>query len=160
MSPLPDLRTLYERYGHAVHRRCQYLLRDDDDARDAMHEVFIKAMQSAATYRGDASPLTWLVSIATHHCLNVLRARKASWHDKYAKAEEMRATSVTMQVEDKELARRMLMKLSRDEQLAVVHYYIDEMSQEEAAAACDCSVPTLRKRLNRFVELAQREVKR
>jgi RNA polymerase sigma factor (sigma-70 family) len=154
----PDLRELYERYGHAVHRRCRYLLRDDDDARDAMHEVFVRAMKGG--FRGDASPLTWLTTIATRHCLNVLRARNAQWHEKYAKAEEMRASASGPALEDKDLARRMLMKLTPDEQLAVVHYYIDEMSQDEAAAACDCSVPTLRKRLARFVELAQREAQR
>lgn len=125
-----------------------------------MHEVFIKALQAQKTYRGEASPLTWLTMIATHYCLNVLRSRKAAWHEKYAKAEEMRTEAGGASSEDKDLARRMLMKLSPDEQLAVVHYYIDEMSQEEAAAACGCSVPTLRKRLQRFVELAQREAKR
>lgn len=158
--PSLDLRTLYESYGHAVHRRCRFLLRDDDDARDATHEVFVKAMQSGSSFRGEASPLTWLTRIATHHCLNVLRSRRAAWHEKYAKAEELRATDSGASFEDKELARRMLMRLSRDEQLAVIHYYVDEMSQEEAAGACDCSVPTLRKRLARFVELAQREAKR
>ena len=61
MSGDLDIIELYEHYGRAIYRRCQYFLRNDDDARDAMQEVFIKAMAHGDTFRSEASPLTWLV---------------------------------------------------------------------------------------------------
>jgi threonyl-tRNA synthetase len=39
-----------------------------------MQDVFAKALTHFATFRAEASPLTWLMKIATHHCLNILRA--------------------------------------------------------------------------------------
>ena len=81
-APTPDIRELYETYGRSVYRRCQYLLRNDEDAHDALHEVFIKVVERYDTFRGESSPLTWLVRIATNHCLNLLRSRRAKWRDR------------------------------------------------------------------------------
>jgi RNA polymerase sigma-70 factor (ECF subfamily) len=159
----PDLRALYERYGHSVFRRCLYFLRTEDDARDAMHEVFLKVVTSYDEFRGQSSPLTWLVRIATHHCLNVIRGRKAGWHERYATAVHVGAQAPEpgqQTFERSELVHRLLKKLGRDEQEAAIYYFVDEMSQDEAAKACDCSVPTLRKRLRRFIEVARKELKR
>ena len=39
-------------------------LRQEEEAKDAMHEVFIKASQHLSEFRGEASPLTWLYRIA------------------------------------------------------------------------------------------------
>lgn len=159
----PDLRALYERYGHSVFKRCRYFLRTDDDARDALHEVFLKVAQSYGEFRGQASPLTWLTRIATHHCLNVLRGRKAGWHDRYAATVQVGTQHVETgqaALERAELVHRLLSRLGREEQEAAVYYFVDEMSQDEAARACDCSLPTLRKRLRRFIEVARKELKR
>jgi RNA polymerase sigma-70 factor (ECF subfamily) len=159
----PNLRALYERYGHAVYRRCRYFLRNDDDARDAMHEVFIKVAQHYNDFRGQASPLTWLTRIATHHCLNLIRGRKAGWRDKHAmtiRVSEQLATTGHERLERAELVHSLLARLSRDEQEAAVYYFVDEMSQDEAAKACDCSVPTLRKRLRHFIEVARGQLAR
>src|SRR3989337_1865737 len=77
------LRELYERYGASVHGRCAYLLRDPSQAEDAMQEVFAKALQSYDGFRAESSPLTWLMKIATHHCLNLLRAERAAWRQRF-----------------------------------------------------------------------------
>ncbi len=73
---------------------------------------------------------------------------------------EQFVTSGQERLERTEMVRALLAKLSRDEQEAAVYYFVDEMSQDEAAAACGCSVPTLRKRLRRFIEVARKQLKR
>ena len=64
-----ELRDLYERYGASVFGRCAYVLRDRSKAEDAMQDVFAKALTHYGSFRAEASPLTWLIKIATHHCL-------------------------------------------------------------------------------------------
>jgi hypothetical protein len=71
------LQELYTRYGGSVYGRCRYLLRDPMKAEDAMQDVFAKALTGMPGFRAEASPLTWLMTIATHHCLNLLRADRA-----------------------------------------------------------------------------------
>ena len=49
-----------------------------DDAADLRQEALVRAFQKLSTFRGDSSFSTWLLSIATHVCLDHLRAR-ARW---------------------------------------------------------------------------------
>src|SRR6267154_261245 len=71
----------YEKHAAAVYGRCRYLLRNDDEAKDALQEVFVKALRSLPEFRAAASPTTWLLRIATHHCLNIHRSRRAAWRE-------------------------------------------------------------------------------
>jgi RNA polymerase sigma-70 factor (ECF subfamily) len=156
------LRELYEKYGPHVYRRCLWLLRNEADARDAMHDVFIKAGKNLEAFRGESSPLTWVTRIATNHCLNVLRGRRAAWHDQYRRDAEHRAQEgeePQRLVDKKQFVHRVMSLCSDQEQEAAVYYFVDEMTQEEAARAVGISVPTLRKRLRSFMEVARRELR-
>ena len=87
-----ELRELYQRYGASVFHRCAYLLRDRSQAEDAMQDVFAKALQHYAGFRAEASPLTWLMKIATHHCLNLIRSERAGWRGRYEREVRAQAT--------------------------------------------------------------------
>src|SRR4051812_6714125 len=52
------LAELYEKHAPAVYARCRYLLRDDDEAKDALQEVFAKALRALSGFRSAASPTT------------------------------------------------------------------------------------------------------
>ena len=67
------LQSLYVKYGSAVYGRCRFILRDGSAAEDAMQDVFARAMVNEGSFRNEASPLTWLMKIATHQCLNLNR---------------------------------------------------------------------------------------
>jgi RNA polymerase sigma-70 factor (ECF subfamily) len=146
------LQTLYARYGAAVFGRCRYLLRDDAAAEDAMQDVFAKALLNETSFRGEASALTWLLKIATHHCLNLMRAQGAPWRDRYADLQLARgeAHGGPSAMEARDAVRRSLARFDEETQQAVVHYYVDEMTLEEVATLLGRSVPTLRKRLRTF----------
>lgn len=148
------LQQLYSTYGGAVYQRCRYLLRDAAAAEDAMQDVFAKAMLNEAGFRGEASPLTWLTTIATHHCLNVLREHRAPWHGHYESMQQLKgeAHGGAAPLEARDLIRRSLERFDLETQAAVVHYWVDDMTLEEVAAALGRSVPTIRKRLNAFNE--------
>lgn len=68
-----DIGELFERHHGVVYRRCVSLLRNDADAEEAVQEVFIAAISGLGRFRLRASPLTWLYSVATRHCLQRLR---------------------------------------------------------------------------------------
>ena len=56
-------------------------------------------------------------------------------------------------LEDDTMMQKLLAKLDLETQQAVIHYYVDEMTLEEVAAAIGRSVPTVRKRLGSVVAL-------
>src|SRR5262245_14524804 len=129
------LRELYAKYGGSVYGRCQYLLGDRTKAEDAMQDVFAKALGHWHEFRNEASPLTWLTRIATHHCLNVLRAERAPWHQRFERETRARGEGHggPQLFEDREAAQQLLEKLDLETQQAVIHYFVDEMTLEEVA---------------------------
>jgi RNA polymerase sigma-70 factor (ECF subfamily) len=160
-APREPLRELYEKYGASVHGRCAYLLRDPSAAEDAMQEVFAKALQSYQGFRAEASPLTWLMKIATHHCLNLLRAERAPWRDRFADEERRRSEPQPARPQAFELrheVRKLLGQFDLETQAVAVHYHVDEMTLEEVAALLGRSVPTIRKRLEEFAAKSAEEL--
>ena len=127
------LKELYVKFGSAVYGRCQYLLKDPAKAEDAMQDVFARAMLAEREFRGESSPLTWLLKISTHHCLNLLRGDAAKWKGQYARDEQGRgeAHRGPQLLEKRDLVRRALENFDLETQSAVVHYWVDEMALAE-----------------------------
>jgi RNA polymerase sigma factor (sigma-70 family) len=148
------LRELYVKYGSSVYGRCRFILKDSALAEDAMQDVFAKAMINEAGFRAESSPLTWLMKIATHHCLNVIRSAGAGWRDEYAAMQIVRgeAQGGPAALEARDLVRKSLARFDLETQQAVVHYWVDDLTLEEVAGLLERSVPTIRKRLRTFAE--------
>lgn len=153
------LKELYSKFASTVYGRCQYLLKNAAKAEDAMQDVFARAIVHENEFRGDASPLTWLLKIATHHCLNLLRGEGAKWKAQHAQDEQARgeAQGGPALLEQRDLVRRALQSFDLETQTAVVHYWVDEMTLEEVATLLGRSVPTIRKRLREFAAATQQE---
>jgi RNA polymerase sigma-70 factor, ECF subfamily len=152
----PDglLRELYERHAPLVFARCRYLLRDEEQAKDAMQDVFVKALRALPEFRAQASPHTWLVKIATHHCLNQLRAQRAGWREELRRLAEGRSVE-TEPPERRELLRALLGAAGEEEQEVAVLTFVDELTQAEIAQVTGRSLPTVRKRLRDFLAAAR-----
>ncbi len=148
------LAELYQRHAASVYGRCRYLLRDDEAAKDALHDVFAKALRALPEFREAASPSTWLLRIATHHCLNVLRGNRAKWRDQLAELSKDKRHEAEPP-ERRELVRALLASAPEEAQQVAVHYFVDELTQQEIGALLDRSLPTVRKRLREFLSSAR-----
>jgi RNA polymerase sigma-70 factor (ECF subfamily) len=148
------LADLYARHAAAVLGRCRYLLKSDEAARDATQEVFARALRSLPEFQGTASPATWLMRIATHHCLNELRAARAEWREELRRAGGERSQA-GVEADKRELLRALLGAAQPEEQEMAVLYFVDEMTQAEIAEATGRSLPTVRKRLRGFLAAAR-----
>jgi RNA polymerase sigma factor (sigma-70 family) len=159
-DPRAPLHELYRQYGGSVYGRCAFLLRDRTRAEDAMQDVFAKALQHYGGFRAEASPLTWLMKIATHHCLNLLRAERAGWRDRFERDERARAGSEDgpRALEMRDLVVKLLSRFDLETQAAAIHYHVDEMTLEEVATVLGRSVPTVRKRLEEFASVCAKEL--
>ena len=56
----------------------RFMLGNGDGACDTAQGRFEKALRKLGTYRGDAKPRSWLLSICRHHCLD-LRRKRPEW---------------------------------------------------------------------------------
>ena len=157
-SPAGLLQELYEKYAAAVYGRCRYLLKDDAEARDALQDVFVRALKALPEFRAAASPSTWILRIATYHCLNLLRARRARWRDEI-KALQAGKRQETEPPDRRELVRVLLAAAPEEAQEVAVLYYVDELTQAEIAQELKRSLPTVRKRLQEFLACARAALK-
>jgi len=157
-----ELAELYDRYAHVLFHRCRRILRNDEDANDAVQETFAKVIRNADTFRQQSSPLTWMYAISTNYCLNQVRNRNTR-RDKREnhKAEIGGPSVVEPSGEAREDHARILALLddADDETRAcVVHTFFDECTRQETAQLVGLSVPTVRKRINTFLDRARRQL--
>ena len=146
------------KHAAAVYGRCRYLLRDDAEARDGLQDVFVKVLHALPQFRAAASPSTWILKVATHHCLNLLREKKALWREQ-VKALQAGRRQDTEPPERRELVRALLSSAPEEAQEVAVLYFVDELTQGEIAQAMDRSLPTVRKRLREFLSCAREALK-
>jgi RNA polymerase sigma-70 factor (ECF subfamily) len=139
-----DVGELFERYHGVVYRRCLALLRQPDDAAEAVQDVFTHAISGLGRFRLRAAPLTWLYAIATRHCLQLLRNR--SLHDlKFVLLVE-KSTHEPDGATRSDLE-RLLGTLSLEELELVAHAYRDGLTQDEIAEVTRQSRKTVGKKL-------------
>jgi RNA polymerase sigma-70 factor (ECF subfamily) len=73
---LDAFEALANRYERRVYSLALRMLRQEQDAEDVTQQAFLSAMENLGRFRGDASFSTWLLRIATHAALKVIRKRK------------------------------------------------------------------------------------
>lgn len=67
---------LFELYADEIYRYARYAIPRSADAKDVVQEVFLRAMKSWDSFRGDANPRTWLFQIARHYIYDLLRKKR------------------------------------------------------------------------------------
>ncbi|MGH2706415.1 MAG: sigma-70 family RNA polymerase sigma factor [Actinomycetota bacterium] len=67
---------IYDRYADRLHDFCYSVLRDRDEAADAVHDTFLHAIPRLGQLRDPARLRPWLYAIARNQALSVVRARK------------------------------------------------------------------------------------
>jgi len=145
-----DAGELFERYHGVVYRRCRALLRDPEDAAEAVQEVFERAISGLGRFHLRAAPLTWLYAIATRHCLQQLRNHSArALKDALLTAEP---DSVSPDLAARTDLERALALLDPKDQELVVYAFRDGMTQDEIADVVRLSRKTVGKRLRQLSE--------
>lgn len=149
-----DIDALYRRYGDMVLGRCRNLLRSDADAEETCQEVFLRLWRYRDTFRGEASPTTFLFKITTSTCLNRLRTRRRHPEDL---VDELPAGSLCHDGLAGELESRQLLQLvtlAEDERTmaCLVHHHLDGMTHDEVGELLGISGAAVRKRISTFRE--------
>lgn len=145
----------YRRYGALVHRRCLALVRSPALAEDALQEAFLRLWRYGAAFREAEAPLLWLYRVADRCCLDLLRRHGTRQEggrelpaDLPAPGEPGRA------VEDRAVALHLLGQLDERTRQVAIHYYLDEMTQEEIAVRTGWSRQTVNKKIGQVQERA------
>jgi RNA polymerase sigma factor (sigma-70 family) len=69
---------LYERYHQPLYRYCRSMLRNDQDAQDALQSTFASALAALQASRRNAPFRPWLFRIAHNEAITIIRRRRDS----------------------------------------------------------------------------------
>lgn len=149
----PALGLLYSRYSRSVLRLAKRLLRDDEAAKDAMQEVFLRVLRVEDLDRFAPNPMAWLYRTTTNLCLNRLRdlRRRGQLLSTWKVSEEF----IVGDAEARLSLQRILAVVPEELQDIAVYYYVDELSHEEIAGIVGVSRRTVGNRLASFHALVK-----
>ncbi len=129
-------------------RLCIMYLHDEEQAKDAVQETFIKAYRNMDSFRADASEKTWLTRIAINTCKNVYRSGWFRHVDRTVTVDMMAEKPAPVDQEDWELT-EAIMNLPRKLKEAALLCWLQGMTYEETARTLGISRQAVAGRLNR-----------
>jgi RNA polymerase sigma-70 factor (ECF subfamily) len=144
---------LVSRYQTAVYNMAYRMLGDATEAEDAAQEVFVRAWNQLHTFQQDRRFSTWLLSIASHHCIDVLRRRKpTSPLDDvalYVESEDATPDEIALQNEQSDIVKKLLNTLPEKYRSVTVLRYYNDLSYDEIARMTGLTESAVKTQLHR-----------
>jgi RNA polymerase sigma-70 factor (ECF subfamily) len=143
-------------YQDAVFNLCYRMLYERTEAEDAAQEAFLRAYLNLQRYDPARSFKTWLLTIASNHCIDRLRRRRLKWlsledplPNMSLSADEPEPEDVTILNERSKAVQELLSQLAPDYRAAVVLRYWYDYSYTEIADILDTTESAIKSRLFR-----------
>lgn len=150
---------LVHAYQTPVYNLAYRMLGNRSEAEEAVQEAFIRAYIHLSTYDAERPFRTWLLSIASHYCIDRLRRRRITWlplEDELASngrlglaGKSPNPEMIVTQREREEEIQQMLANLSPTDRAAITLCYWYDCSYEEIAETLNLTVPAVKSRLFR-----------
>ncbi len=155
-APPKDFAEVVERYGDFVYNVALRMTGDPHEAQDATQDAFISAYRAFDRFRGESAVTTWLYRITVNAVLMRRRGRKreremaqGSIEDRVIADKAPGPEKLALTSELRDAIQRALDQLPADQRMAVVLRDVQGLSGEEAAAALNVPVSTVKTRLHR-----------
>ncbi|MBM4459124.1 MAG: sigma-70 family RNA polymerase sigma factor [Chloroflexi bacterium] len=153
-----DFGQVVEAYQSAVYNLCYRMLGEAREAEDASQETFLRAYSQLHRYDTVRPFKTWLLSIASHHCIDRLRKRRLTWLDiddeplagHPALRERMPGPEESAERREHEAEiQTLLAGLAPVDRSAVIMHYWYSLSYEEIAGVLGTTISAVKSRLHR-----------
>jgi RNA polymerase sigma-70 factor, ECF subfamily len=149
---------LVEAYQGPVYNLAYRMLGNSGEAEEAAQEAFIRAFTRLHTYDPSRKFSTWILSITSNYCIDLIRKRRATLlsleeplppHPALMSDRSENPEAQAVNNEREALVQSLLATLPEDYREAVVLRYWYDLSYEEIAAMTDTTVSAIKSRLFR-----------
>ena len=152
---------LYHRYAPKVFGKCISILKDYDEAKDAVQDIFVKIMTNLANIGERAQFSTWVYSITYNYCIDIIRKKKKEktlFTDDIERAPDVAAEEVPdeflLEMEVKHL-KSVLEILPPGDRMILLMKYQDDMSIRDISEVLDKTESAVKMKIKRAKHKAQ-----
>jgi len=157
---------IVDTFQQPVYNLCYRMLGDSNEAEDAAQETFLRAYTKLSSFKPNRRFSSWLLSIASHYCIDRLRRRRyqlVSWDDlppwRWLPDTEPQPEQAALKHEADDSVHDLLNSLPADYRAVTVLRYWHEMSYDEIAETMDTSVSAIKSRLFRARQMLAKTAK-
>jgi len=147
---------LVELYQAPIHNLAYRMLGTPTEAEDATQETFLRAYTRLDTYDPKRKFSSWILSIASHYCVDRLRRRRGNWLSteeiqawRWVPDQNPRPEAITIRHEQRDAIRDLLDELPPHYRLAIILRYWQGLSYEEMAEVTHSTRSAIKSRLHR-----------
>lgn len=155
---------LVKRYEQRIYNVTYRLLSNEEEAKDALQDTFIRAFRFIKKFKGDSSFYTWIYRIATNVCLTRLKQRKRKEQVTFSlDAPVQEDEDLQREIPDdkhtpeilyqrRQMAKALqsaISELPTDYRSVVVLRDLQGLSNKEVSKALQLSIATVKSRLHR-----------
>lgn len=172
-----DLRAFEELvviYQDRIYSHCYYLAGNGDDAQDLAQDAFVQAFKGIDSFRNDADFGTWMHRITINLWINMCRRNKKiitfsldePLHMKESEINRELAASMENPLENierrelNEVVRQALNRILPEYRTVLLLREMEGYSYSEIASLLDCSLGTVKSRINRGRKALKKELEK
>ncbi len=150
--------TLYEQTRGAVYGYALSLLRNQQDAEDAMQETYLKIRAAAHLYRAQGKPMAWIITITRNICLMKFRQDKKDVGLLQERSEPRIVLSSIENREDRIVLETALSALSREECQIIMLHAVSGLKHREISEMLQMPLSTVLSKYNRGIGKLRRKL--
>ncbi len=139
----PDVNRAVEEYGNSLYRLCTVMLKNKEDAQDAVQECFLRYITKSSDFNDYEHEKAWLIKVSTNICKDMLRRRK---YESFLALDEIKNLSTS---EDNAQILGLLVSLDEKYRTIIHLHYVEGYSANEISSMLGISSAAVRKRLQR-----------
>ncbi len=145
-------RGLYENIRVPVYSFALSILKNSDDAEDALEDCLVKIWNSAPSYRSMGKPMAWIITIAKNICLLKIRDRSKIEGKDPVDTPYLTSPGADVTAESKLILKECMDSLSDDERQTVVLHAVSGLKHKEIAEIMDKPLSTVLSIYNRAIK--------
>ena len=128
------------------------MLKNAQDAQDALHDCFVSIHAAAPGYRGRGKAMAWILTIARNHCLHRLRERSRRADSPPEDWEALLEAREDMPPEDRLLIRQCMTLLTDEERNILLLHAVAGFKHREIAGMLSRPVSTVLSKYHRALK--------
>jgi len=145
---------LYDRYVDKVYRKCLSFVKNEAQAEDFTHDIFLRLVLKIGTFKEHAKFSTWLYSITYNYCMDqikIIKKQAETTFDENFDLEQEYDNAELVEIQAQDL-KKALQKIDSNERAMLLMKYQDDFSIKEIADTLNITESAVKMRLMRTKE--------